>query len=288
MTGYGQAGIEKDGLSLQIEVKTLNSKGLDVHMRIPKGLSSKEADIRNKIAELLQRGKVQLSLDMELNQDQGRGVVINEKLFKQYYKQLQSLSSDLEATASNLFELALQMPGVYESPNEEEQVEEVWPMVYTTITEALLHCDQFRIDEGRQLEASLQRNLDSIREELAAIKNQDQSRLTEIRKRLRSAFDQWESKEKVDENRFEQELIYYLEKLDINEEKVRLQSHLDYFQEMLAHPESQGKKLQFISQEIGREINTIGSKANDANIQKRVVQMKDDLEQMKEQLANVL
>lgn len=288
MTGYGKAGIEKDGLSLLIEVKTLNSKGLDVHLRIPKGISAREAEIRNKIAEVLQRGKVQLSLDLDFNSDDGAAVVINERLFKRYFQYLESLAKELNASGTDLFKLALEMPGVYESPDEEEQLEAVWPLVSQTLHDALHHCDQFRRDEGRQLEMSLRNNIGSIRSELEEIKNQDQTRLTDIRKRLKAAFDQWESKEKVDENRFEQELIYYLEKLDINEEKVRLHSHLNYFEEMLELPESQGKKLQFISQEIGREINTIGSKANDASIQKRVVQMKDDLEQIKEQLANVL
>ncbi len=288
MTGYGKAGIEKDGLSLFIEVKTLNSKGLDVHLRIPKGLSAQEAEIRNKIAEVLQRGKVQLSLDLEFNSEEGKGVSINEKQFKHYFHKLESLARELNAGEADLFKLALQMPGVFESPDEEEQVEAVWPLVLQTMQNALHHCDDFRMDEGRQLELSLRKNILSIRTELEEVKNQDQVRVTDIRKRLKSAFEQWESKEKMDENRFEQELIYYLEKLDINEEKVRLHSHLEYFEEMLALPESQGKKLQFISQEIGREINTIGSKANDATIQKRVVQMKDDLEQIKEQLANVL
>ena len=288
MTGFGKATYEKDGLSIAVEVKTLNSKGLDVHLRLPKSLSSKELEIRNIVAEQLLRGKVNLSVDLERTDSTSEVLTINEALFTQYYHLLKHLADKVNDKSDRLFDLALGMPNVYENKQNDDWVDEAWSHIEKALKEGIQACDVFRIDEGRKMEESILANIEGIQKNLSLVKDQDVQRLTEIRNRLNQAFVKWEHADKMDANRFEQELIFYLEKLDINEEKVRLQSHIDYFLKMLNEGSFQGKKLHFISQEMGREINTIGSKANDHIMQQYVVNMKDELEQIKEQLANIL
>lgn len=288
MTGYGKSTYEKDGISFSVEVKTLNSKGLDLHLRLPKALTDYEFAVRNEIGHMMVRGKVMMTVDLELSGSRNTGVGINEALFRQYFFALKSLASQVGDDGKDVFRLALQMPDVMSNGSDNSWIEELWPVFLEQIKVALKACDKFRKDEGAGLEQVLRHHIERIGQALDEVILRDEYRLKEVRNRIQQAFEQWQYSDKIDESRFEQELIYYLDKLDIKEEKVRLRSHLDYFMGALDETESQGKKLNFISQEIGREINTIGSKSYDAVIQRLVVGMKDELEQIKEQLANIL
>jgi uncharacterized protein (TIGR00255 family) len=288
MTGYGLAGVENDAFVISVEVKTLNSKFLDLSIRSPKQFSDKEHDIRNIVSKVLDRGKVNLTIEFTNKAGTDIPIAINEELFQSYYKKYTKLANDAGAESEDFFKLALQSPGVISNLVEKTSESEEWEAVKTVIEEALVKCDQFRIDEGNVLESKFLENLAVIREGLSQIKVSDPIRKERIRLRIRSNFKDWLEENDFDKNRFEQELIYYFEKIDITEEIVRLETHLNYFEKNLVEDNNQGKKLGFISQEIGREINTIGSKANDAEIQKFVVVMKDELEKIKEQTLNIL
>jgi uncharacterized protein (TIGR00255 family) len=288
MTGYGLAGVENDTFIISVEVKTLNSKFLDLSIRSPKQFSDKEHEIRNIVSKVLDRGKVNLTIDFTNKADTDIPIAINEDLFQSYYKKYRKLANDAGAESEDFFKLALQSPGVISNLVEKTSESEEWEAVKTVIEEALIKCDQFRIDEGNVLASKFLENLAVIREGLSQIRISDPIRKERIRLRIRSNFKDWLEENDFDKNRFEQELIYYFEKIDITEEIVRLETHLNYFEKNLVEDNNQGKKLGFISQEIGREINTIGSKANDAEIQKFVVVMKDELEKIKEQTLNIL
>jgi uncharacterized protein (TIGR00255 family) len=288
MTGFGQVSLDDGQLQINTEVKSLNSKFLDLNLRLPKLLSDKEMEVRNLITEVLERGKVAVSIEYERV---GTGEVTqsyNEKLFTAYYAELKRLADKVYAPYENLFELALNSPEVIQSNQKEEITDEVWQKVRKSLTDALKQCDVFRSDEGKVLEKMLAACCKEIEINLEKIKELDPKRVERIRERLRNNVTSFFGEEGFDTNRLEQEIIFYVEKLDINEEKVRLKSHLDYFVQALREPQSNGKKLGFISQEIGREINTIGSKSNDAEMQKHVVIMKEELEKIKEQLNNVV
>jgi uncharacterized protein (TIGR00255 family) len=288
MTGFGQVSIDDGSTQINTEVKSLNSKFLDLNLRLPKALSEKEMEVRNLISEALERGKVSVSIEYERV---GTGEIsqsYNEKLFTAYYAELKRLADRVVAPYENIFQLALNSPDVIQNNLSEELTEELWLKVKKTLTDALKKCDAFRIDEGKVLEKMLANCCKSIEENLDKIKQLDPKRVDRIRERLKTNVTAFFGEEGFDTNRLEQEIIFYIEKLDINEEKVRLKAHLDYFVQALREPQSNGKKLGFISQEIGREINTIGSKSNDAEIQKHVVLMKEELEKIKEQLNNVL
>jgi uncharacterized protein (TIGR00255 family) len=287
MTGYGLASKELDSYALSIEVKTLNSKFLDLNIRLPRQFSEKEIEIRNLISAKLERGKVNLAIDIQNKAGEGLPVGFNEALFFNYAEKFKNLAAISDLPISDVFKLALQSPNVMTALTEkEDQVE--WEDVKAVLLEALEHCDVFRMDEGKVLESKLIENLNVIQSGLIHIKNEDPVRKDRIRERIKGNFKDWLEESEFDKNRFEQELIYYFEKIDITEEIVRLETHLDYFRKNLIEGNSQGKKLGFISQEIGREINTIGSKANDAGIQKHVVIMKDELEKIKEQMLNII
>jgi uncharacterized protein (TIGR00255 family) len=288
MTGYGLAGVENDTFIISVEVKTLNSKFLDLSIRSPKQFSDKEHEIRNIVSKVLDRGKVNLTIDFTNKADTDIPIAINEDLFQSYYKKYRKLANDAGAESEDFFKLALQSPGVISNLVEKTSESEEWEAVKNVIEEALVKCDQFRIDEGNVLASKFLENLAVIREGLSQIRISDPIRKERIRLRIRSNFKDWLEENDFDKNRFEQELIYYFEKIDITEEIVRLETHLNYFEKNLVEDNNQGKKLGFISQEIGREINTIGSKANDAEIQKFVVVMKDELEKIKEQTLNIL
>jgi len=288
MTGYGLAGVENDTFIISVEVKTLNSKFLDLSIRSPKQFSDKEHEIRNIVSKVLDRGKVNLTIDFTNKAGTDIPIAINEDLFQSYYKKYRKLANDAGAESEDFFKLALQSPGVISNLVEKTSESEEWEAVKTVIEEALVKCDQFRIDEGNVLASKFLENLAVIREGLSQIRISDPIRKERIRLRIRSNFKDWLEENDFDKNRFEQELIYYFEKIDITEEIVRLETHLNYFEKNLVEDNNQGKKLGFISQEIGREINTIGSKANDAEIQKFVVVMKDELEKIKEQTLNIL
>ncbi len=288
MTGYGVAGFENEHLAIQVEVRTLNSKMLDLSIRSPRQFADKESEIRNRAQAILDRGKVSISIDFLVKGNQSLPVQLNEDLFKTYYATFERLAASVGEKGTDLFKLALQAPQVMVSTTMDREDSEDWAQVKLALEEALIRCESFRVDEGASLFVKLKENIDLIRQGWQAIKVEEPNRKEKIQSRIRGHFSQWMDEHAFDANRFEQELIYYFEKIDINEELVRLETHLDYFMKCMDTEVSQGKKLGFISQEIGREINTIGSKANDAGIQKLVIQMKDELEKIKEQSLNVL
>lgn len=288
MTGFGQASLDDGQSKVYVEVKSLNSKFLDLNLRLPKLFSDHEGEIRNLISEKLERGKVSVSIEYEQTADLTVRQTYNEQLFVAYYSQLKKLADRVYAPYESLFELALASPDVVQNNTHEGADEKVWDRVKGLLLDALKNCDGFRLDEGKVLGSMLANCCKVIEESLEKVKELDPRRIDRIRQRLRNNVISFFGEEGFDSNRLEQEIIFYVEKLDINEEKVRLKSHLDYFMEALAAPHSNGKKLGFIAQEIGREINTIGSKSNDAEIQKQVVVMKEELEKIKEQLNNVV
>lgn len=288
MTGFGQALSSSGEGTLSVEVKSLNSKFFDLSLRLPKKYSEKELELRNLIAEKLERGKVSLSIDFQLGQKQEIRQQYNEALFISYFQELRKLADTVQAGHESLFQLALNSPDVVQSNGKEELDPEEWPQVLALLAEAIARCENFRNEEGKSLEVKLKSYLETIRLELLAVEKIDPTRIEKIRSRIKGNITEFFGNEGFDANRLEQEIIFYIEKLDIHEERVRLKTHLDYFLKIMSEKQSNGKKLGFIAQEIGREINTIGSKANDAEMQKHVVMMKEELEKIKEQLNNVL
>lgn len=288
MTGYGLASLEDDNYIISAEVKTLNSKFLDLSIRSPKQFSEKEHEIRNMVSAVLERGKVNLTLEFTNKTQVELPILINEELFHGYYQRYLKLAKDAQADTSELFKIAMQSPNVVSGNIDKNSDPIEWEMAKKVIEKALRNCDGFRNDEGKVLEQKFLENVQVIRKELEKVKVLDPERKEKIRNRIKGSFREWMEDNSFDPNRLEQELIYYFEKIDITEEIVRLETHLDYFVQNLSEGENQGKKLGFISQEIGREINTIGSKANDAQVQRCVVTMKDELEKIKEQSLNIL
>ena len=281
MTGYGKAVLQLPSKKLTIEIKSLNNKNLDLNTRMPSVYREKELDIRKLIANQLERGKVDFSIFLEITGEE-TSTQLNTPVVKQYMKQLKEVVNGDE---TELLKMAVRFPDALNTEREEIDENE-WHQVENSIAEVLKAIDLYRLDEGKVLEADFSQRITSIGELLEKVVAIDPERITAVRERLQKAID--DLKENIDQNRFEQELIYYIEKYDITEEKVRLKNHLDYFMSSLHSDDSNGKKLGFIAQEIGREINTIGSKSNYAPMQKIVVQMKDELEKIKEQLLNVL
>ncbi|MAP55786.1 YicC/YloC family endoribonuclease [Altibacter sp.] len=281
MTGYGKSVIQLPSKKITVEIKSLNSKNLDLNVRVPSSYREKELDMRNTLSSALTRGKVDFNLFIEIT-GEATNTEVNETVVKQYIKQLAHI---VDGDPVELLKMAIRMPDALKTERDEIDEEE-YKSILQAIDEALVGINAYRSDEGRALEKDFIQRIENISVLLEAIIAMDGERIENVRERLRKAVS--ELKEGVDENRFEQELIYYLEKYDITEEKVRLKNHLDYFTETIRSHDSNGKKLGFISQEIGREINTIGSKANYAPMQQLVVQMKDELEKIKEQALNVL
>lgn len=288
MTGFGVAGLENEQMMIQVEVRSLNSKFLDLSIRSPRQFSDKENEIRTLVQSILDRGKVNVSIEFVPKGSQNLPVTINQALFKAYFDEFKNLAELVGEKSDDIFKLALQSPNVITSIPMEREESEDWDQTKLVLEEALKKCDGFRKDEGASLYAKLEENILVIRSAFERVKQEEPIRKERIKQRIRNHFDQWMDENSFDANRFEQELIYYFEKLDVTEELVRLETHLDYFLKSLKEENSQGKKLGFISQELGREINTIGSKANDAEIQKYVILMKDELEKIKEQSLNVL
>lgn len=289
MTGFGQAQFDDGQLQINVEVRSLNSKFLDLNLRLPKSFSDKELDVRNLISEKLERGKLSISIECQRSGQTQVKQTYNEDLFLAYYNQLKKLADKVIAPSyDNIFITALNSPDVIQSTLTEDTSEEDWKKVKELLTTALIQCDAFRKTEGRSLELKLSEYIRSIQQSLTTVEAMDPKRIEKIRQRIKGNIVSFFGEEGYDTNRLEQEIIFYIEKLDIHEERVRLKTHLDYFLQILSEPQSNGKKLAFLSQEIGREINTIGSKANDAEIQKSVVLMKEELEKIKEQLNNVL
>jgi uncharacterized protein (TIGR00255 family) len=288
MTGYGVANLENEHYIIHAEVKTLNSKFLDLSLKYPRQFADREIEIRNLISEQLERGKVNLTLDFTTKSYDDLPIEINEALFKKYLEKYKVLANQVGETIPDLFKLALQSPNVTTTNTEKTQQPEEWEAVRNVLLQAVKNCLEFRQDEGSALLGKIRENLHIIAEALKKIKDEEPRRRQKIKDKIKNHFSEWMEEHDFDQNRFEQELIYYFEKLDITEEVVRLDTHLNYFHKILLSEDSQGKKLGFISQEIGREINTIGSKANDVIIQQLVIQMKDELEKIKEQSLNIL
>jgi uncharacterized protein (TIGR00255 family) len=288
MTGFGQVSREDGQVQITAELRTLNSKFLDLNLRLPKVFSDREIEVRNLLTEKLERGKVSLSVEYQPYADKEIKQSYNESLFSAYYMELKKLAESVGASQDRIFELALNSPDVIQNKLSEEINDDEWEKVRRSIIEAIGKCEEFRRMEGKVLEKMLADCIAVIATALKNIEVLDPKRVERVRERLKGNVENFLGEEGYDPNRLEQEIIFYIEKLDINEEKVRLKSHLDYFIVVLRDAQSNGKKLGFLSQEIGREINTIGSKANDAEIQKHVVLMKEELEKIKEQLNNVL
>lgn len=283
MTGFGKATAALKGKKITVEIRSLNSKQLDLNLRLSSYYRDKENEIRQEISQVAERGKVDLAIYSEQNA-QTPGATINRKLAKAYHKEIHSLAKELKIDDEDILYLIMKMPDVFRT-EKEELTDKEWKLVKQCMSKAIREFVKFREDEGRTLGKDLAKRISNIGKLLAEISVLDENRIPAVRERLQKGVE--ELREKVDANRFEQELIYYIEKLDITEEKVRLKTHCDYFLKTMEEASS-GRKLGFISQEIGREINTIGSKANDAVMQKLVVEMKDELEKIKEQINNVL
>lgn len=287
MTGFGKSVTEIPGKKITVEMRSLNSKSLDLNLRLPYLYKEKELELRSELSKQIERGKLDVTVFTESTQET-LPVVINKNLAKKYYQEIKALANELEADSTNFLSLVLKMPEVLKPEKETAELDKnEWVVVKETISKAIEAFQQFRQEEGKVLQKEFETRIESIEDLLKEVVSNDSKRIKNIRSRIERNLEELFENEKIDKNRLEQELIYYIEKLDITEEKLRLKTHLEYFLKTMKEP-SGGRKLGFIAQEIGREINTIGSKANDANIQKFVVQMKDELEKIKEQLLNVL
>jgi uncharacterized protein (TIGR00255 family) len=287
MTGYGTGIKNLPNGKYTVEIKSLNSKFLELNIKLPKTFSDKEFFLRNECSKLLERGKIMLSINAETIDNTSKAATINKDLLKHYFTELQSAAKDLGQSDEKLFAAAINLPEVIKY-DESSVSEEEWKLVLEAFYASIENFQKFRSDEGSVLEKDLTERVQTILDLMDLVAKNETNRIPSIKEKLHHMLSDVVGKDKVDQNRLEQELIYYIDKLDITEEKVRLKSHCDYFIETLKNKDANGKKLGFISQEIGREINTMGSKANDASIQRYVVGMKEELEKIKEQLLNVL
>lgn len=286
MTGYGKKTIQLPTKKITLELKTLNSKNLDLNVRIPNYYKEKELDVRKTISSKLVRGKIDFSIYVEMTADESL-TTINGALVKNYMQQLRNIIQSGGTNDVELLQMAIRLPDALKTEREELDESE-WELINDGIAEVIDKLIDYRKEEGKALEEDFRKSIQTISDLLEEVKTMDTERLGAIRTRLDKAIEEIQSKNQLDRNRFEQEVLFYLEKMDINEEKVRLASHLEYFIKTLDASESNGKKLGFIAQEMGREINTTGAKANFAPMQKIVIQMKNELEQIKEQVLNVL
>lgn len=284
MTGYGKSVLHLSDKKVTIEIKSLNSKNLDLNVRIPSYYRVKELAVRKELASRLVRGKVDFSIYIEMTADE-TSTTVNKGVVSEYMQQLRNVVQTGSSNDVELLKMAVRMPDALKTEREELDEDE-WAQISANIQKSIKAIIQYRIDEAASLEKDFKLRIENIQSYLEEVKSFDAARITHVKERLKKAID--DLKVQTDKNRFEQELIYYLEKLDINEEKVRLANHLTYFLQELGTEDSNGKKLGFIVQEIGREVNTIGSKANFAPMQKAVIQMKNELEKIKEQVLNVL
>ena len=282
MTGFGKSTLQLSNKKITVEVKSLNSKGLDLNVRMPSVYREMELGLRNVIAQKLVRGKIDFSIYIEVTGEETSSK-INVPIVKGYINQMKAVIPN--ANETELMKMAVRMPDALKTERDEIDENE-WNEIMKVVEEALKNIASFRIDEGKSLEIEFVSRIENIRTYMNQAVGMDTERIETVKNRLRTALDELEAN--VDENRFEQELIFYLEKYDITEERVRLENHLNYFIETIAGTEANGRKLGFITQEIGREINTMGSKSNHSEMQKLVVMMKDELEKIKEQVLNVL
>ena len=288
MTGYGKVTKSRNGKNIEVEIRSLNSKTLDVHTKLPLALNSKDLDIRSMIAAGLERGKIDVSVTLTTDAS-ADNLRINEDMLEAYFKKTLQIAQKfgVEIDQSLLLTTLLRFPDV-QKVEQEEEIEDEWELTREAVEESIRQLDEFRIQEGQNLKADFHKRVSLILSYLDEVEPLADARVGTIRERILQRFEELKGTVDVDSNRLEQELIFYIEKLDITEEKVRLRNHCRYFIENIDTEESTGKKLGFIAQEMGREINTLGSKANDAEIQKIVVKMKDELEKIKEQVLNIL
>jgi uncharacterized protein (TIGR00255 family) len=287
MTGFGKATGEINFKKINVEIKSLNSKQADISVRMPSYYKEKELPLRSMINKNLSRGKIELNLYVELLDEQ-KGLTLNKELFKKYYAEFTEVGKELNEPISNdLAAIISKLPDVLKSKKEELDENE-WQEINNVIQIAINKLDEFRQSEGKALEIELTLRINNITKLLQQVEKYEGARIEKIKDRINNHLKEAVGAEKINKDRFEQEIIFYLEKLDVSEEKNRLDTHLKYFLETMQSPSSEGKKLGFIAQEIGREINTLGSKANHAELQKIVVQMKDELEKIKEQVLNIL
>ena len=289
MTGYGKATTELPDKKINVEIKSLNSKAMDLSTRIAPAYREKEIEIRNEISKVLERGKVDFSLWIE-KKERADAIPVNKAILENYYLQLDAICNELgipRPEPGDWLQVLLRMPDVMSKTEIQELSEEEWNTVHATVLEAVGHLVDFRKQEGAALEKKFREKIENIHSLLEKITPYEKERVEKVKERITDALEKTLSVD-YDKNRLEQELIYYIEKLDVNEEKQRLGNHLKYFISTMESGNGQGKKLGFIAQEMGREINTLGSKSNHAEMQKIVVQMKDELEQIKEQVLNVM
>lgn len=290
MTGFGRSEGTINNKRIVVELKSLNSKQADVNTRMPLPYRQKELKFRALLQEKLQRGKIELTVQVD-ESDIQKTIPINQPVVESYFRQMNNIAKNLniEATPNSMLETVMQFPDVFQSNMLEDIEAEEWNLLIQLITQAVGKLIEFRTQEGQSLEKDIMLRITNIEKKLHEIEPHENGRIEIVKQRIEQSLSEIKNSEKIDKDRFEQELIYYLEKLDITEENVRLTNHCKYFREVIQSGEQQlGRKLNFVSQEIGREINTIGSKAGNAEIQQLVVGMKDELEKVKEQLLNVL
>lgn len=287
MTGYGQASQTIGSKTISVEIRSLNSKFTDVRFKVPNNLREKEPELKKRLVEMAERGKMDLSIDIQSLAGDAE-YAINESLFRSYFRQLSALAKELHQNEADLMQAILKIPNVIN--NAENSIDDSeWEAVQTVFEAAYLQFVKFREAEGDAMERDLRLRIQTIQELLEQIDPFESNRIEKLRTRMRNHLEEYLGKENIDENRFEQEVLFYLEKIDINEEKVRLAQHCLFFLEQLDKKVTQkGRKLSFISQEMGREINTLGAKAYSSDIQRIVVAMKDELEKVKEQVANLV
>ena len=290
MTGFGSASLDNEKISVTVDVKTLNSKFTDTYCRMPKTYLHREVELRNLLSKELVRGKIELNLQITPKDETAAGTSVNKAVIKAYIKDLLQTAKEMnqEVDFGRVLQIASTMPNAFETSHlSDEEEEKEWAFILKVIHEAIQKCHAFRKQEGLITAEKFKEYIEAIDNGLQKVVERDPARIPIIRERIEKSLGDWMNSDSFDANRFEQELIYYVEKFDISEEKVRLKNHLTFFLEELKK-EANGKRLNFIAQEIGREINTIGSKANDAEIQRLVVAMKDELEKIKEQTMNIV
>ncbi len=288
MTGYGKSLCEFPNKKVSIEIKSLNSKQLDLNVRVPSSYRDKELELRNEVSRSLFRGKIECGIYIE-NLGSERSVQINQIVATNYFQQLTQLANTLNISQSaDLLPILMNMPDVIVKSETPEVDENEWVEIQKHFTIALENITEFRNSEGKVLELEIRNRVAIIATLLEQVTPFELARIERIKTKILDSLNEFAEKQNIDQNRFEQELIYYLEKIDVTEEKVRLKSHIDYFLECMDDEPQPGKKLGFIAQEMGREINTLGSKANDSDMQRVVIQMKDELEKIKEQILNIL
>lgn len=286
MTGFGKATGTFKNKKITVEIKSLNSKNLDLYVRMLPQYKEHEIGLRKYLATQLDRGKIECNINVETN-GEAKSYSINKEVAGRYYAELVDLGAYLEIPANDVLATLLKMPDIFSSESEEADENE-WDFIFSLVKEATQKQIDFRNEEGKALYDEFKTRITNISNAFEQVPNFEKARIDDIKNRIESNLEEFASGTKVDKNRFEQELIYYIEKIDIAEEKQRLAKHLEYFVEIMDQPKSQGKKLGFISQEIGREINTLGSKSYHSEMQKLVVEMKDELEKIKEQVLNTL